>query len=113
VTDRPPNQIARVIAVGGVIAMFLLVIVVIAISAGGSSDSSGGAGTGTTSTAAAAKPESPKLQKQIANGVYVVKEGDTLTSISAATGVDIDTLIQLNPTTDPQTLIAGAKIKLR
>jgi LysM repeat protein len=119
VSDRPPNQIARIAAVGGVITMFLLVIVVVAASIGSSGDSGGNASdfsgeSGTvTSDKGSQTTTSPQDEKAIAKGSYTVKEGDTLTSISAATGVDVETLIQLNPTTDPQALIAGTTLKLR
>ena len=121
-SDRPPNQIARTAAVGGVIVMFLLVIVVVAASIGGGSDSgdnasdfSTGSSTVTNDNGSQTTTTSTTAQdtNAIDKGFYIVKEGDTLTGISAATGVDVDTLIQLNPTTDPQTLIAGTKLKLR
>ncbi|MFN2613156.1 MAG: LysM domain-containing protein [Solirubrobacterales bacterium] len=111
-SDRPPNQIARIAAVGGLITMFLLVIVVIASSGGGGSDSGGGSGA-LTSTAGNQTSTDPHVEKALEKGAYRVKAGDTLTSISEATGVDLDTLIQLNPDTDPQALIEGRKIKLR
>lgn len=124
-SDRPPNQIARVAAVGGVITMFLLVVLVIATSVGGSGDSggnssdfSGGSGTvtsdkGSRTTTDSQTTTDPQVEKAIEKGSYTVKEGDTLTGISAATGVDVETLLRLNPTTDPQILVAGTTLKLR
>lgn len=118
-SERPPNQIARIAAVGGVITMFLLVIVVIATSvggggSGGSGDSGGFVDTGASTSGQGSQTSTdPEISKALEKGVYTVKEGDTLTAISAATGVDIETLIQLNPTTDPRVLIAGRTIKLR
>ena len=44
---------------------------------------------------------------------YVVRAGDTLTSISDKTGVSTATLIALNPRLDPQTLQLGDRLKLR
>jgi LysM repeat protein len=44
---------------------------------------------------------------------YVVKAGDTLSTIAAETGVEIEELLTLNPTVDPQGLVTGQKIKLR
>src|ERR1700755_2567046 len=109
--DRPPNYFARFAAVGGLIVVFLLVIVVLASSGGGGggSDSSDGSSSGTVTNAPSNDPE---IRKALAKGEYTVKEGDTLTSISEATGIDIQTLIELNPDTDPQTLTTGATIKL-
>ena len=44
---------------------------------------------------------------------YVVKNGDTLTSIAHKTGVSVVRIQALNPEVDPQILIAGEKLKLR
>ncbi len=43
---------------------------------------------------------------------YVVKPGDNLTLIAEKTGVSIETIERLNPDIDPQTLAAGARLKL-
>ena len=111
-SDRPPNQLARVAAVGGVIVMFLLVIVVIA-SAGGGDDSGSSDKGSSVSTSTGRDASDPRIERALQNGIYVVQEGDTLTSISEATGVDVDVLITLNPTTDPQILVAGTHLKLK
>ena len=44
---------------------------------------------------------------------YVVKSGDTLTSIAHKTGLTLAELQALNPEVDPQTLIAGEVLKLQ
>lgn len=44
---------------------------------------------------------------------YVVKSGDTLSRIAAKTGVEIEDLLALNPSVDPQGLVTGQRIKLR
>ena len=44
---------------------------------------------------------------------YVIKSGDTLSKIAARTGVDIEQLLTLNPSVDPQGLVTGQRIKLR
>ena len=44
---------------------------------------------------------------------YVVKPGDTLSTIAEMSGVPIDVLVQLNPDLDPQALISGESVKLR
>jgi LysM repeat protein len=43
---------------------------------------------------------------------YVVKAGDTLSGISAKTGVSITTIEALNPAVDPGALQAGQRLKL-
>jgi LysM repeat protein len=109
--DRPPNQFARVVAVGGLVVVFLIVIVIIATSGGSDSGSSDGTLTGSTSTGA--NSSDPRIERALQNGIYVVQMGDTLTSISDATGIPVDTIITLNPTTDPQILVAGTHLKLK
>jgi LysM repeat protein len=44
---------------------------------------------------------------------YVVRSGDTLSKIAAKTGVEIEELLTLNPSVDPQGLVTGQRIKLR
>ena len=44
---------------------------------------------------------------------YVVKPGDTPSSIAEKTNVPLSTIQQLNPDLDDQTLSVGQKIKLR
>ena len=44
---------------------------------------------------------------------YVVKEGDTLGSISEETGVPVEELQELNPELDPQALVTGQEVRLR
>jgi LysM repeat protein len=92
--------------------MFLLVIVVIASSSGGSDSGSSDNGS-KVSTSTGPDSSDPRIARALENGIYVVQEGDTLTSISAATGVDVDTLTTLNPTADPQILVAGTHLKLK
>jgi LysM repeat protein len=44
---------------------------------------------------------------------YIVKNGDTPSSIAEKTGVPLDDIMRLNPDLDPQTLSPGQRIKLR
>ncbi|HEV2075840.1 MAG TPA: LysM domain-containing protein [Thermoleophilaceae bacterium] len=44
---------------------------------------------------------------------YEVQSGDTLEGIAEDTGVSVDTILELNPSLDPQSLAAGERIKLR
>ena len=61
------------------------------------------------------RPTGPNKRGRAAvkRGVWIVRSGDTLGKISEETGVDIDTLIQLNPDLDPQALLEGQRIALR
>jgi LysM repeat protein len=71
--------------------------------------STGGNGSGDKTTSAPqAQTRSGKAKK-----FYRVRPGDLLSEISDKTGVDIATIIKLNPDVDPQTLQAGQLIRLR
>ncbi len=48
-----------------------------------------------------------------ANGYYTVQEGDTVYSIMRATGVPVATIIRLNNLTNPDSIKAGQKLKMR
>ena len=45
--------------------------------------------------------------------VYRVRAGDTLATISAATGIAVERLEQLNPNVEPTSLFIGDRIRLR
>jgi LysM repeat protein len=45
--------------------------------------------------------------------VYVVRSGDTLSSISAQTHVSIQRLLSLNPSVSPNALQTGQRLRLR
>jgi LysM repeat protein len=47
------------------------------------------------------------------SNVYVVKSGDSLSAISAKSGVPVATLESLNPRVDPNALQAGQRLTLR
>lgn len=105
--QRKSNQIARIVAVVGLVTLFLLVGITIATSGGGSDDGNG------EETTAQTKGPTPKGKKAVEAGVWIVHEGDTLTQISEQTGIEIDDLVALNPDADPQALISGQRIALR
>jgi len=50
---------------------------------------------------------------KVTRRTYVVRTGDTLSSISLDTGVSVDRLQQLNPDVDVQALQPGQRLKLR
>jgi LysM repeat protein len=43
---------------------------------------------------------------------YTVRAGDNLSTIATKTGVSVDTLLELNPSLDPQGLVNGQRLKL-
>ncbi len=116
--DKGTSFLARAAAVGGLIVLFVAVIAVIAVSSGG--DDGGGdeettvkdSGPDITSTRQSAKEER-EIEVALDRGEYVVQPGDSLVSIAEATGIDVETLEQLNPGIDPQALQEGARVRLR
>jgi LysM repeat protein len=103
--DYKPNQIVRAIAVLALVAALVLVVVVVATSGGGSDGGSDGD---------AHKEKISKAgRRAVEKGVWIVRPGDTLGAISLKTGIDDDTLLQLNPDLDPQVLREGQRIALR
>jgi LysM repeat protein len=44
---------------------------------------------------------------------YIVKAGDTPSSIADATGIELTDILRLNPDLDPQTLSPGERLRLR
>jgi LysM repeat protein len=104
--DYNPNQVVRAFAVIALIAAFVAVVALVATSGGGSGG--GGNGGGQEKTKAHSKRGRNALRRR----VWIVRPGDTLGKISQETGIDIDTLTQLNPDVDPQTLLEGQRIQL-
>jgi LysM repeat protein len=103
--DFKPNYFVRAFAVVALVAALVLVVVVVVTSSGGSDNGDNGKGHG---------PKVSKVgQKAVRKGVWIVHIGDTLGEISAKTGIDEDTLLQLNPDLDPQALLEGQRIALR
>lgn len=98
---------ARTFAAIALVCGFLVVVIVVATSLGG--DGGGSADglrpAGQATSGGSDNGSTPK--------VYVVQNGDTLTSIAHRTGVSVLRIQALNPGVDPQILISGEKLKLR
>lgn len=103
--QREPNQFARAFAVLGLITALLVVAYTIATWGGNDDAGDGDGGSEQSGT-------SKKGERALEEGVWIVGEGDTLVSISEATGVDLDELVELNPAIDPQALSPGQRIVL-
>ena len=69
--------------------------------------------TGARTTTAATRTTSTTETTGNAPRTYTVKPGDTLGSISEATGISVQRLQELNPSVDPQNLTVGQVITLR
>ena len=103
--DYKPNHFVRAFAVIALVAALVLVVVVVLMTSG-DSDNGG--------NQKAAKEHVSKVgRKAVRKGVWIVHSGDTLGKISVKTGIDQDTLLQLNPDVDPQALLEGQRIALR
>ena len=104
---RSPARIAAPIALVVVAIAFLMVVA--------GSGTSGGDGDGASETSERTSTEQTTERKRAPRraSTYTVKTGDTLGAIAEKTGVDVETLQNLNPELDPQALVSGQKIKLR
>ena len=86
--------------------MLLIVVIGGALGSGDSGSSGGHEHQGKAAHRGAS-------QRSHAPATYVIKSGDTLTSISHEFGVPVARIVELNPEVDPQILIAGEELKLR
>ena len=84
-----------------------LLITVMIISSGG------GASGGSADPAPAVGATTTTAVKTTGARFYIVRTGDTLTSISLDTDVPVATLQQLNPGLDTQALQPGQRLRLR
>jgi LysM repeat protein len=98
---------ARVLAPLALVLCALAFIAVVFTSGSGDGDDGSTARTTTT------ERERTRTSTRPRRSVYVVKQGDSLGAIAAKTGVDVETLQELNPGLDPQGLVIGQRIKLR
>jgi LysM repeat protein len=103
--DYQPNPVVRAVAVIALVAALILVVAVVATSGGGSDNGDNGS--------AQEKTSNKRTERALSRGVWIVRSGDTLGKISQQTGIDVDTLIQLNPDLDPHVLLEGQRIALR
>ncbi len=104
--NRSSARLAAPVALVAVAIAFLFVLV--SSSTDGDSDR---AAETTERTSTAQTTERKPAPRRAA--IYTVKTGDTLGAIAEKTGLDVETLLELNPELDPQALVSGQKIKLR
>jgi LysM repeat protein len=103
------NPIARTLAVVALIASLIALIVVIGGATGGDSGG-GGAGGGPRHAKSGLPKKKPSKQPK---DTYVVRPGDSLSTIADQSGVSVEQLTLLNPNLDPQALISGQCVVLR
>jgi LysM repeat protein len=106
---RSPARLLAPLALVGFV--FALVVVV----KGSLPDADGGrpATTGEREPAATPAKSTPTSSPSKEPRSYVVKPGDTPSSIAVKTGVSLAEIERLNPDLDPQLLAPGDRLKLR
>jgi LysM repeat protein len=102
---RAKRYLARLLAVLAIVAVVIAVIVIVSNAELGKDNSGPHKKTATH----AQKHKKPRTKAK----TYTVKSGDTLTSISAKTGIPVSEIQVLNPEVDPQILEAGETLKLK
>src|SRR3954449_1789961 len=105
-----PSSQARLIAP---IALAVVAILFFAIVLSSGSGGGGGKDEGSSAVSHKEKRGKGRSKPNVGRSTYTVKTGDTLGTISAKTGVNVDKLQEVNPQLDPQALVSGQKIKLR
>jgi LysM repeat protein len=98
---------ARVLATLALVGAFLVFVLAISSSLGG------GGSNGSSAPAPSTKVARQGGGDAHIPAIYVVKNGDTLTSIAHKTGVSVVRIQTLNPHVDPQILISGERLRLR
>ena len=118
--DEPRRSRLRILAPAALVAFGLAFLVVVASSGTEKSaspeqsaerpergqDGRGGRG-------GRPRPSGGRREAELPSDVYIVQAGDTLGTIAEKVGLSVDRLEELNPQIDPQTLVAGQRIKLR
>ena len=74
--------------------------------------STGGSGSPASTVATPTATKHASKKKRTKRKSYTVKAGDTPSGIAEKAGISLDTLMELNPDLDPQTLAPGQRIKL-
>ena len=102
----------RLLAPAALIVFAIVLVFVLSSSGlGGGQEETGKSPAGSPRTERTTTERPPGRPPQKA--VYVVETGDTLGAIAVDTDVPVETIQELNPELDPQTLVAGQEIKLR
>lgn len=105
--NRSPARLVAPIALVVVAIAFLMVV------ATSGTDGDDGDRASETSGRTATEQTTERKPAPRRPATYTVKTGDTLGAIAEKTGLDVETLQNLNPELDPQALVSGQKIKLR
>jgi LysM repeat protein len=95
-------------------AIAFLVVVVASLGGGDSSSSSADRVTTTkTQKRSSQRKRAPRIRRTPTGArYYVVRAGDNLSTIANRTGVPVATILELNPSLDPQALTTGQRVRL-
>ncbi|HKO37740.1 MAG TPA: LysM domain-containing protein [Solirubrobacterales bacterium] len=102
--EKRTSAFARLVAALALVAAVLVVVVIVGAAM---NDESSPREQRSERPAKKQKQERPKAE------TYTIQSGDTLTAISQETDVPVSRILELNPSVDPQILIAGETLKLR
>ena len=102
--EKRTSAFARLVAALALVAAVLVVVLIVGAAM---DDDSSSREQRTERPAKKEKPQQPKAE------TYTIQSGDTLTAIARETGVSVSRILELNPSIDPQILIAGETLKLR
>ena len=94
------------------IALVAFAFALYSIAKDGRDPSAGDSGSPARTTATPTATKEATKKKKTKRKTYTVKSGDTPSGIAEKTGVPLDTLMELNPDLDPQTLAPGQRIRL-
>ncbi|MEK6277553.1 MAG: LysM domain-containing protein [Actinomycetota bacterium] len=105
--NRRQSSPARLAAVLALVAAFVVLVVVVGTSLGGGNSGGGSKG-----------PDEPQQRVRLnergePQKLYIVKPGDTLSTIAEKVNVPVEELQRLNPDIDPQALGSGERVKIR
>jgi LysM repeat protein len=106
----------RALAPASIVVFAIVFLIIVIASIGGGDDSSSTSAERVTIKDSGQRDRQAARTRRARNlprrGIYVVRTGDNLFTISEKTGVPIETLRELNPTADPQNLATGQRIRL-
>jgi LysM repeat protein len=94
------------------IALVAVAFALYSIAKDGRDSSGGDSGSPASATATPSATKEASKSKKKKRKTYTVKPGDTASGIAEKNGISLDTLQELNPDLDPQTLAPGQRIKL-
>ena|SRR5215204_1736849 len=104
---------ARFLAPLALVAFALALFIVLDRTTGGNDETEAGPNRVAEPAETTPSPnKKDKKEKKAKPKTYTVKVGDTPSGIAEKTGVNLETILELNPDLDPQTLTPGTKLKL-